>query len=266
MFRILAAIGRFLIIAPLAIGQSFWQTLVAAMAAIKPTPYTPSDIAADEAEAALAEDDAVASAEERRAAREARRAQASLSPEIAHAVAEQGPFKTVPPVTDAEVEHALKAAKFKFNKPKELRGFPHPVKYKAGEDFTEARTVQRFLFNHLANGLAYAVPPSLQGLPAHVVDWVKSLDRDQRKGVVLISHQTLHKHLFSDNVADWSGELPPLSPERARIHRQYVERRGGRYYNPAREGRISIQVLPPRDVRGTLEEAEDAFGPYVRGR
>jgi hypothetical protein len=197
-----------------------------------------------------------ASASDRRAAREARRA---LSAEITQAV--DAPVLKSVPLIDAD-----KPTKFKFTKPKELRGLPHPSPAKPDEPNPEARQVQRFLFNSLAGGVAYAVPPSLHGLPPRVKEWVKGLDRNQRKLVIHSGSESLQRHMLSDDVADWSGRLPPINPERARLHREYVECHGGLYYNPARQGAVSIRVMPPKDLPADLEDAEAAFGPYVGRR
>jgi hypothetical protein len=110
------------------------------------------------------------------------------------------------------------------------------------------------------------VPPSLHGLPPRVKEWVKGLDRNQRKLVIHSGSESLQRHMLSDDVADWSGRLPPINPERARLHREYVERHGGLYYNPARQGAVSIRVMPPKDLPADLEDAEAAFGPYVGRR
>jgi hypothetical protein len=253
----IASISRNLFSGALLLGEVSWQAIVAAHSALKPTPQTPADNVADAGEAALAEDDAVASADERRAAREAQRV---LSAEIAQAAAEGVALKKV------QVVGAAKVAPFKHIKPPHLRGrvtyYPAP---KRGEVEPMARLIQRWAYNSLAGGTAYEVAPTLSSVPVEIRAWLRDLDTTGRMGVAGSGCTELEKHITSDHPADWSGQLPALSPERARIHREYVMRHGGRYYNPEHGG-ISMMVPKPKLPAPTVEEAEDAFGPYVPRR
>lgn len=248
MFRAIldaiASISRFLIASPLFAAAAAWDVTSRLHTLLFPKQPAPAaDVLADEAEAALAEDNAaVAPAEERRALREAQRILA------AEKVASAAPRAKL---TAAELADIKRAA---VKVEPALRGIAVPVPSSTNP---EAQQVRAWWYNGLGGGALYTPRPTLDGLPDDVRAWAKSLDREQRLQMLSKGIVGLQQHMMSPHPKDWQEYWPPVSPERDRAFKEYLKEFRARSAAHAAAQRRQRAAQDPRNDLG------ESYGPRL---